>query len=212
MTTKWKRVSHEEFPIKCPLIIEYAILRKKRPDEVDREIIFNENETITIESTFDELVGLDEKVKLYAEEKKLSYKSIISDNGRSTTFKPFNIVYLTEMDGSRKPFEMTEVYTQRLNEEIDKKQKVTAEDFEQLSQVFLLDVKSYNDLINLKFWNYHWIVKFVITPKLIVNTETQAVYLKLNCIQIGFEDKKIRNKLKRVHLINDLEPLGKFET
>ena len=211
MTTKWKRVSHEEFHIKHPLIIEYKILREKRSDEVSREIIFNENETITIDRTFDELADLDKKVKKYAEDKKLTYKSAISDDGRSTTFKPFNIIYLIEMDGNRKPFEMTEVYTHRLNEEIAQKQKIIAQDFDQSSQVFLLDVKSYKDLIDLKFWNYHWIVKFVITPKLIVNTETQVVHLKLNCIQICFEDKKIRNRLKQFHA-GDSEPFGKFET
>ena len=194
MTTKWKRVSHEEFPIKCPLIIEYAILRKKRSDEVGREIIFNENETITIESTFDELVDLDKKVKKYAEDKKLTYKSAISDDGPSTTFKPFNIVYLREMDGSRKPFKMTEIYIVRLNKEIAEEKAISINQSNSSIQVHLLNVKTYTELINLEFWNYHWKIKFAFTPKLLINIETGVVYLKLNCVQICFEHKEISKK------------------
>jgi hypothetical protein len=207
MTSKWESISDLKWDY---FIIKYPIRgnpgfplspSSKRQNGgsnggskggVPLEILFNNNdETITINESFYEITNVEKQVIKYAKDKQLTYQPLPSG---STTFKPFNIVWLREKNGSQKPFSKTIVYTEKVNKEVDIKQIHSIDDFKVIHQI---PIENYNELVKMGHWHYKYIVKFALLPKLIVNRETKTLKLNLQCKQLAFEDKDIQYEWKK---------------
>lgn len=185
--SKWESVRD----FKCNhLIIQYNIRKQTQYDELYTEIIFNSDETITIKETFNNILALDKRVTQYARENQLTYEPLPSD---STIFKPFHIIWCKKLDGSRIPLETTDVFLEKINKDVDINQITSIDDFKTLRK---LEIKTYTELIDLKYWNRKYIVKFALFPKLIVNKAKKTLKCILQCRQLAFEDKDIQYQWK----------------
>lgn len=205
MTSKWTPIVRLHSPIKEDrIIVRYEIMRKSPRDDEDREIIFNSDETITIEEVIPEFKDLDDKVKAYAEEKKLTYQSTFFVKEKTTTLKPFHTKHLLLRDGSRKVWSTTDIFVERLKAKFTE-ERLTSIDH--LKKITKMEIKNYKELTDLKFWGYHWIVKFAFIPKLIVNNETNELKLVVECQQLAFEHKEIQRKFKEIKMkdLSDFE-------
>lgn len=195
MTTQsnWQLVEGAESPITQNYVIILYQINCKRPyDEIDREIIFNDDETLTIESQFPQLIGWEKQAKKYADNHGLSYQSSLKIDEKSTTFKPFHVVYLLKKNGHKTLWKTTGVYVEQLKAKID--QVETPITLDQLKDISLLNIKTHKELIDLKYWNNNWTVKFALQPKLVKNIQTKELKLNVNCLQLVFSNKHIDKK------------------
>lgn len=132
---------------------------------------------------------IDQKVDDYAKKNGLLYKTLLSSNLQSTTFRPFVVSSFKTKTGEMRIIEKTEVFIEKLDPD-------TTIDESPKTLVFKLDIDTYENLVDLNHWNYNWIVKFALLPKLIINSETKELKLILKCLQICFESKRIKEAAK----------------
>lgn len=195
MTSKWESISDlkwDYFIIKYPLSPSSKKQNGGSKGGFPLEITFNDNdETITINESFYEITNLEKQVIKYAKENQLTYQPLPSN---STTFKPFNIVWLRERDGSKKPFEKTTIYVEKIKKDVNIKEINSIDDFKLITQI---SIENYTELVKMGHWHYKYIIKFALFPKLIVNRETKTLKLILQCKQLAFEDKDIQHEWKK---------------
>lgn len=201
MTSGWKTDYDFEIPSgKRYIIISHDInwrMRKYYEDEEDddkKDIKFNKDETLTIKQLYPEIRNLKDAFEKYAVSKNMTPEANSYDNNNETTFRPFKIIKYKKDGKVYKTVAETSVFVETLNDKvnIDKTEKVN-----DLKTIRLFTVETHEALVNLKFWNYKYKVKFALFPKVIFNEKSQVMKLILDCRQIAFEDKKIEYEWRR---------------
>jgi len=142
--------------------------------------INDDMKTVIFPEIINEIDIIDKEISKYANERKLSYDSLVNKRDNITVFEPFHVIFKKLNDGTKIMMEHTNVFVKDV---IDKEDE---ESGEITIERPLKSVDSTRSLMNLRYWNNDYNVIFKANPRLIINDAEKKLKVSLRMREIIF--------------------------